>query len=60
MSTALERRLEKLEVAASPVLFCFIFPGETLNDVLQRYGIAPERADEMHWIRWRNPGEGDE
>ena len=56
----MERRLEKLERVANEPLFCFIFPGETLNDVLRRNGIAPERADSVSWVRWKNSDESDE
>ena len=60
MNASMERRLEKLERVANEPLFCFIFPGETLNDVLRRNGIAPERADSVSWVRWKNSDESDE
>ena len=55
MNASLERRIEKLEQATAAPDFVFIPPGETVESVLKLYGIAPDRADRINYLRWLPP-----
>lgn len=55
MNAALERRISKIEQATAAPDFVFVPHDETVESVLERHGIPPERADRIGYLRWLPP-----